>query len=242
MFKYNLVLVLFFLFCNLHGQKKTPDSVLIESSVEFAKQIYHTQRAEGSAILNGVFHEGYASSIEGYAYFHSSDWQQGTVVYDHILYENVVMKYDLVKDQLIVSPRDFKGLNISLYSPRVEQFSFSDFNFIWLNGSGQQSFSTGGFYQVLISGDITMLARRSKEITEITGGLTVLRKFKEKANYYLLKDGLVTLVESMSDLLSVVKDRKKEIQQFLSGKKLKHKRSPQQTILESIKFYNQSSR
>lgn len=241
MARYNLLSLFLFVVCNLQGQQYPSDSVITANSVEYAKHIYHTQRGDESAIYNGINHNGYPSSIEGNAYFQFPDWQKGSVVYDNILYENIIMKYDLLKDQLIVTPKDRGGLFIGLFSLRVEQFSFSNYNFVRINKTGKKTSPAPGFYQELVHGKLTVLAKRTKIISERIEGLTVLRKFEETVKYYLLKDGIYYPVKSKKDVLAVVKDLRKKVQQFLSGQKIKYRNNPREAIIAVAEFYNQSS-
>jgi hypothetical protein len=237
------ILAFFFLFrlYTLQAQQYLADSVLTTSPVEYAKHIYHTRRGEESALYNGINHEGYSASIEGHAYFQSPDWQNGSVIYDHILYENIIMKYDLLKDQLIVTPKEKGGMSIALFSPRVERFSFSTFNFIRINKPGTNSSPSAGFYQQLVQGKLTALSKRTKMISERIEDRTVLRKFEETVKFYLLKDGIYYPVRNKEDILTAVKDRRKDVQQFLSGKELKYRKDPEKTIIAVAEFYNQSS-
>src|SRR5258706_2988946 len=225
MANYSLLSLFLFIVYNLNGQQYSTDSVITAGSLEYAQHIYYLQRGEESAIYNGINHEGYSSSIEGHAYFQSSDWQKGSVVYDHVLYENIVMKYDLLKDQLIVSSKDRGGLSIGLFSPRVGEFSFSTFHFIRIDTPGEKSFLSPGFYQQLVQGKLTVLVKRTKGISEKISGTTLTQKFEETAKYYLLKDGISYPVKNKKDILTAVKDLKKEVQQFLSGKKLKYRKN-----------------
>ena len=51
-----------------------------------------------------------------------SNLQKGWVIYDQVLYENIQMKYDLFKDQLMVAPKGLSGIAIGLFSPRISDF------------------------------------------------------------------------------------------------------------------------
>jgi hypothetical protein len=233
-------LFLFTVYC-LQAQQHTTDSGLLSSSTDYAKHLYFVQRAEELAIYNGVHYNGYPASIEGHAYFQSSNWQKGDVIYDNVLYENVIMKYDLLKDQLIVTPKEQGGMFISLFSPRVKQFSFSTFTFIYIDKTRQNTSLTPGFYQQLVEGKLTVLAKRSKIISEKIEGTTLLQKFEERIKYYLLKGGTWYPVNHKKDILNIAKDRRKEIQQFLSKNKLNYRKDHEKTLVAVAKFYNLSS-
>jgi hypothetical protein len=205
MTKFKLGSLFLFVVYSLQGQQYTPDSVLTTSSLEFAKHIYHTQRGGESAIYNGIKHEGYPSVIEGHAYFQSPDWQKGSVVYDNFLYEDIVMKYDLLKDHLIITPNISGGIPVTLFDSRVAQFSFSTFNFIRIDKKEKNASLAPGFYQQLVHGKITAILKKTKSISEKITGTTFIRKFEERAKYYLLKDGITYPVKKKKDFLAAVK-------------------------------------
>jgi len=238
------LMVFFFLFSAFKSkaQQYIPDSSLPKVSSAYAKQFYFTKRGEESAIYTGIRHESYSASIEGIAYFQSPDWQNGTVLYDQIFYENIWMKYDLYKDQLIVIPGNQSGMPIALFSPRVSEFSFSGSNFIRIEKADEKTSPAKGFYQQLTSGRITVLSKRFKLLTERIENRTVIQKFEERAKYFLLKDGIYYPVRNKKELMAVVKDKKKEIQQFLSNNKMKYRRQREKVIVAVAEFYNQQSR
>lgn len=224
----------------MQAQQYAADSVVTNSSIDYAKHLYFTQRGEEASIYKGVHHIGYPVSIEGNAYFQSADWQTGSVLYDHILYENIEMRYDLYKDQLIVTPQEQGRMFISLFSPRVTKFSFSGFNFIRIGNSDEKTSPAPGFYLQLASGKLTMLAKKSKVISERIEGRTFLQKFDETVKYYLLKDSVYYPIKNKKDMLAAVKDKKKEVQQFLSKNKLNYRKGREKTLVAVAEFYNQT--
>jgi hypothetical protein len=139
MAKYNLAFIFLFTVYNLNAQQYAADSTSAKAGTDYAKQLYFAQRGEELAIYKGVHHVGYLASIEGHAYFQSPDWQKGSVLYDNILYENIIMKYDLYKDQLLVTPQEQGRMFIGLFSPRVAKFSFSGLNFIRIDISEEKT-------------------------------------------------------------------------------------------------------
>jgi hypothetical protein len=241
MAKYSFAFLFLFAVCGLQAQQYAIDSAITSDDTGYAKHLYFAKRAEELAIFNGVYHHGYPPSIEGHAYFQSPEWQKGYVIYDNILYENMAMKYDLLKDQLIVTPKEQSGMLITLFSPRVEQFSFSTFTFIRIDKTDQNSYLSPGFYQQLVRGKLTALAKRTKIINEKIEGTALLQKFEETVKYYLLKGGIFYPVKHKKDILTIVKDRRKEVQRFLLKNKLNYRKDREKTLVAVVEFYNQSS-
>src|SRR5688572_26629431 len=53
-------------------------------------------------LFNGKQHLGYPSNYFGIPYFKTPDWLPGSVVYSEVLYDDLLLKYDLVSNQLVV--------------------------------------------------------------------------------------------------------------------------------------------
>ena len=151
------------------------------------------------------------------------------------------MKYDLFKDQLLVTPKAEGRMSIGLFSPRVTKFSFSSLNFISIDNSSEKTSPAPGFYLQLVSGKLTVLAKRTKVISDRIEGRTFLQKFDETVKYYLLKEGIYYYIKNKKDILAVIKDEKREVQQFLSKNKLNYRKNREQTLVAIAEFYNQSS-
>jgi hypothetical protein len=233
--------VFVFLFNNLQAQVVQDNSVATDSISGFARQLYFTQRGEESSIYNGTQHNGYSALYEGHAYFWDFDFQKGWVVYDHALYENIQMKYDVYKDQLIVAPKGLTGISIALFSPRISEFSFNGYRFVRANLAEDTKPYSTGFYQELVKGKLTALVKRIKTIEEKTSGASVTYSFVEEAKYYLCKQGSCYPIRSKDNILEVMKDQRKEVQQYLSKNKLNYRKQPEQTIKAVAEFYNRTA-
>lgn len=222
----------------LNAQASKIDPIHDSTRLRNIRDFYNSERGVESAIYNGRLHYPYASVIEGTAYFHSADWQKGNVIYDNIFYENMLMKYDLVADQLIVIANETTGMSITLFSPRIKAFSFSGFRFVYLNENKNKSFLPAGFYQLLAEGRINALSKTTRIITEKIEAGQINRKFEEKKAYYILKGGQYYSIKNKSELLNTLREHNKAIQNLLKAMKLNYRKTPMQTIIAAVEFYN----
>ncbi|HJS53085.1 MAG TPA: hypothetical protein VJ765_01035 [Chitinophagaceae bacterium] len=224
----------------LQSQPSYSDSlaVSISATTDFAKNIYYLQRGNEAAIYSGILHYRYSSDIGGIAYYRSENWQRGEVIYENTLYKNVLMKYDLVKDQLIVISNDTSGVSIGLFSPRVKQFFLSGSTFIRVDNNNGGSLQSG-FYRQLAVGKVIAFARVKKIISEKIIDNKVARNFDENIKYYVLKEEKYFHIQNKNDLLTALKDHKKEIQGFMKKNKFKYRKEPEKTIVSLVDFFNQ---
>ena len=151
------------------------------------------------------------------------------------------MKYDLVTDQLIVTPNYDGGLFMALFSPRVKEFTFGGNRFVRLTRELTDGDLSDGFYQVLTSGKVTAIARTQKFIEEKVDITGISRWFEMKTRYYMLKDGKYKMIRSKNDLTGLLKEHRREVNQALSNLKLKYRKNAQQNIIAATDAYNQSN-
>jgi hypothetical protein len=238
----NRVFVAFLLLttCGAQAQESFADSSLL-LKVHDTRRTYDKERGNQLAIYNGVQHYPYSPSIDGIAYFQADEWKKGSVIFSDILYEEIFMKYDLVTDQLIVTPNYDGGLFMALYSPRVKEFTFGGNRFVRLTRESTDGELSDGFYQVLSSGKVTAIARTQKYIEEKVDITGISRWFEMKTRYYMLKDGKYKLIRSKNDLTGLLKEHRREVNQALSNLKLKYRKNVQQNIVAATDAYNQSN-
>ena len=191
-----------------------------------------------SVVYNGIEHVGYMASIEGIPYYSSTEWISGTMVYRDQAYTGVDLKYDLIKDEVIL--RHFNGyVGVTLFTPRLQSFTLGDKKFVNLsNASGRST----GFYEELSSGAVGLYVKRSKKINETLLATGVERKISSSNTYYLLKDGVLHGVRNEKSVLELLKDKKAEIRAHLKGRGLKFRKNPEAYLLVVANHYNQLSR
>jgi hypothetical protein len=194
---------------------------------------------QASNILNGKNHIAYPSSIEGSGYL-LTEWVQGSVVYEDVQYNGVQLKYDQYKDELILLHPN--GLPVILFTPRVSSFSFLNRNFINLStGSLPNSGSESGFYEVLVKGNISLLAKRKKLLDEFVQNTGVVKTFMGKTEYLALKDGKIYKIKKESNLLDLIPEKKQGAKSLLRQNDINYNNNPESALLTIAEYYNQSS-
>jgi hypothetical protein len=238
----NHVFVAFLLLttCGVQAQENFADSSLVSKLHDF-RRAYDRERGNQLAVFNGVQHYPYSPTIEGIAYFQADEWKRGSVVFSDILYEDIFMKYDLVTDQLIVTPNYDGGLFMSLFSPRVKEFTFDGNRFVRLTRESTNGELSDGFYQVLSTGKVIAIAKTQKFIEEKVDITGISRWFEIKTRYYLVKDGKYKIIRSKNDLTNLLKEHRREVNQALSNLKLRYRKNAQQNIVAATDAYNQSN-
>ena len=84
-----------------------------------------------------------------------------------------------------------------------------------------------------------MFAKREKKILEKYSNIQISKVVISQNIYYIKKDGVYHTIKNKSSLLSVLKSKKKEVQQYLKTNDIKFKREPERAMIMAVKYYDQ---
>ncbi len=222
------------------AQQPLPDSTSRpDAAVQQAISIFHHDTGLQSQLYNGRTHIRYEPNMIGIPYFLSNDPQTGSVQFENILFEHVPLWYDEVRDKVVV--QHFNQISaFELTSERVGRFSIGPHPFIRIvRDSSHESSPPTSFYEVLVAGNVTILARRKKVIAEFIENMEVRHRTDNKESFYALKDGRYYPVNNEHSFLAVLKDKKPEIQQYLKQNKIKFRKTPEAALVKAGIYYNQ---
>ena len=235
------LLVFTLLVKNAAAQQPLPDSLSVQDiAIAEAVAVFHQAAGLQSQLYKGKLHISYSPAMQGSAYYLSNDVQAGTIEYDHIVFKNVPMWYDEVSDKVVV--QHFNKISaFELTSERVDNFSIGDHQFIRIVRENDNAMNTPptGFYEVLSSGNLTVLARRKKLVAEFIENMEVKKRIDNKESFYAKKSGLYYAVNNERSLYNVIKDKKTEVQQYLRKNKLKLRKTPDLALTRAAVLYNQ---
>ncbi|MBI1343075.1 MAG: hypothetical protein GC171_09090 [Terrimonas sp.] len=212
---------------------------VLSKAEENIRQIYFSQRGNELPLYNGKQHFAYPSSIEGSPYFNSFDWMYGDIVYEHVGYKHILMRYDLVKDELIIVREGDDQVYIALNTDRVSSFLLAGIPFVQA-ADMPSAHLPEGFFQVLVRGNLTVLVKNKCDIEEHIDGSVLSRSFLTTRKFYGIKKGVAVPVKNKNDLLGLTDNHKKEIQRFIRDNQLNFRKDPERTIAAVVNFYNQS--
>ena len=226
------------LICGLsqHVAAQNADDTTLHENALNAIGVYYQNLGEESPLYNGSEYIEYAYTLqEGHPFFQVVNFINGNVNVDGMIFHDVPMLYDIVKDQLII--QDFqKVYKINLPADRVQQFFLLGHLFVRLNASDQVK---TGFYDQLYKGKISLFAKREKKILEKYSNIQISKVVISQNVYYIKKDGVYYTIKNKSSLFSALKSKKKEVQQYLKANDIKFKREPERAMIMAVKYYDQ---
>jgi hypothetical protein len=212
-----------------------------QMAIENTVSLYYKSLGEQSGIYRGPGYIGYPYQVtNGHQFFESPDFSKGTIFYDGMLYQDIPMWYDLVKDQIVVKTLDSLSM-ISLHNERIDYFSLLGHYFkkIIQDPSNSNSLSTG-FYDQIYKGKTEVLVRRFKGTLEDVSPEGIFTKIlKQKNEIYLQKDGKYFSVLSSGSVLKALGNNQKEILSQLKKNSIKFKKDPEKATVMMVMYYDQ---
>jgi hypothetical protein len=236
---FNIFLVLCF---SRSVAQQSADTVSQTVAVTNTINYFNNVIGQQSRLYNGPEYLLYDHNIKGTAYFpdEQNGWISGTVIYDGFKYDNVPLMYDLYKDILVALLYN-KFSRYALISERVSDFWIQGHHFIRVTSGTLDKTATlqTGFYEQLYPGKTEVLARHSKTIQTTSNTAVSLDKyFSATDDYYVKKGNEFFSFKSQSSLLKILKDKKKEIQQFLKANNIIYKTDPETAMIAIATYYD----
>ena len=229
-------LLLAYFFSHDVKSQATRDSAYY-GSAERIIDLYYTALGEQAPIYNGNEYIEYAFSLqEGHPFFKYPLFMNGDIYFEGMLFHGVPMLYDLIKDQVVI--RDFHNLyKINLPAYKIQQFILSDHVFVRIIRNDFNEINTG-FYEQLYKGKVGLFAKRKKEIIEKRGTQQIDNVVISANTYYVMKKDVYYIFKNERGLLNILRDKKKEIQQYLKKNRIRYKDDPEKSMIIAVEYYN----
>lgn len=230
--------IIFFTFSkNIFAQEASIENSFYKKALANTEKVYHQSFGNQSALYNGSKYAPYPFIFkEGYPFFYSAYPDIGTVTYDGILYDSILMSYDETKDVLVINDQ---GNRIQLLSEKVVQFKIFNYDFIRLEKDrNSNELISSGFYNILYKGDLILLKKQVKTVKEEITNAELIRSVNEKDYYYIKKDQAIFPIKSSKDLYRLLGDKKKQVQQFVKENNLKFSNDKQNMLTKATAYFD----
>ncbi|QEC76927.1 hypothetical protein [Mucilaginibacter ginsenosidivorax] len=227
------------------GQTVTDDSTMQKIAIGHVVDAYNTSIGQMSRLYNGPEYEFYDPLIKGNACFLDVNaFKTGSVNYDGIFYANVPMMYDINKDLVVTLL--YNGFSkYSLINSRLQSFDLLSHHFVYVaaDSTNQASSISSGLYEEIYGGNLQVLVKWTKSIQSISTQTTLETFFTEaKKHYYLKKGNNYYSTGGQGAFLNALKDKKKELQQYIKANKISFKDNPEKAMYLIAAQYDQLSK
>jgi len=238
-----LFLLCFYSACSpLFSQTVSGDSVSEKYSVNKAVDFYYSAAGKSTHLYNGGEHPGYNSfNVIGHPYLDTPALQSGKVFYDGTEYENIPLMYDITDDAVIAKFSLLPDNNIRLVHEKIESFSFGAHLFVKLipNAKEKDIIATG-FYDRTYQGKTSVFIKRKKILRDdpVENG-ELKSRYRQVDEYFIKKDENYFAITSYELLLKIFAEKSSDVKKYLRKNKIKFKKTPERTITEAAKYYDQ---
>lgn len=243
----SLVFIMAFWGLLLHAQEQATDTSLphLQQSLSNATALYNESVKNQLLIFNGPEYNEFPEPYNGFPYFKSEYWEEGSIHYDGEQYDSITMMYDIYTDELVIEHYDQKGYaaKVKLDKNKIDRFSLLGSSFVKLTkDSAERAGVRPGFYDVAYNGNVKLMAKRRKDIVKETTQNTILTEFVRKDDFYVYKDGVYYPVRRKKSILKVFGDKKKAVRQFIKKNHLSFSNETRgHAFTQIVAFYDTSA-
>ncbi len=222
-----IVLLLFFAGGILWAQHNNPSDGFVAN--------YMTNAKEFAALYTGKAETPYYVTFTNHPYFEQDNYVSGTICYNRVVYQNVLMRLDLYRDEITVISPD-KPYRVVLNN---EKFNYAVINGATIIKSDDEKKSKTKFHILLHSGTYPVVKQYNLIIREESSSLdrVVRRSFLIYQQYAILIDGKPYMVKNKNSILKLFPDRKKELNEYAKQHKLDFYKRTEQSIISMVDHY-----
>lgn len=190
-----------------------------------------------SNLYNGAEYEGSYPLVQGSPFWNNIDFQNGAICYGGIVYYDVPIAYELVRNEVLI--KGFQQLTLRLDKQRIAFFNLAGHTFVHLAINTSLGYSPpDDFYDLLYDNVLQLYAKRVKRVERALRSENP-DQIISTATYFLYKDKQYYPIAVAKDLLHIFPQEKNSIQSFWKERKLNFKADPEQVILQTISFWLQ---
>lgn len=149
--------------------------------------------------------------------FYNSKFSIETIVYENESYNNVNLKYDILRDILIFRPYgESENFGIELIGRNVNSFSLRGKKFVNLSlfTNATASFVKGYYEENTTSDKVSFYIKHKKETKEVISNLGVYNSFQNYNEYVVLYNDSFSQIKKAKDLVKIFPTLTDEIKTF----------------------------
>lgn len=198
---------------------------------------YVQNRGNNLLLYNGIEYAHSYPHTTGHPFFLTDTFQQSSLVYEGIMYQNVPLAYDLVSNAVVIKNKE--QFLIELKSEKLSWFDLQHHFFVSVSPSEQKSNALQeGIYEVYEYGSVAVFIRHEKMVKQAANAAD-LDHFTQYDYYFIKKNNNFFPIKSSNSLLTVFDDKKDEVKTYLHQNRLNYKRNPEATLLKAAAYYAQ---
>lgn len=196
---------------------------------------------ENTGFYNGTeFIDLFLNTDGTYRYFKGFNYTKGSVTYNGQYYVNVLLKYDLLEDNLLTRSDDnLSVFNVKLIPEFVDSFTIYNRSFVLLDNTNLNLSGNGFFEEVYIGKTLNLYIKHSKKKKDKALKTGIQYKFSEDNLYVLKSNETYFKVSSIKDLRKALPEKEDEIKEFYRSQRALYKSNPDSFMIRLMKFLDE---
>lgn len=205
----------------------------------FTNLIQQDTLKKNQDLYNGKVWTNKHRRINGDPYLFANYFLPATVSGNVKTYKNLTIRYDIFSDEITipVNREEILQLNKEMVDSFTLSFENQVFKFIQIRDTLSKVEGFKGYINVVYQQKSTLFIKYIKvispDITDQSDG-----DFLQTRRIFLVKDGIVSPIGSVNDLLKALKTDKTQVNEFLKKNKLKISKDKPESFIPLIKYYD----
>ena len=216
------------------------DTMLRAATTSLHQQYSHVLRDE-SSLYSGLEYVNYVRpGTQGHRFFDSAEPQMATLVYGDVAYAGIPARYDLVRDQLVLSAQG-GTLDLSLVTERLARFTLGEHTFVRLAADSAEGLPERPiFYDLLVAGPVRVLAAHRKKYRESLEGSRIVSEITARTDYFIQQGKRCYPVSKMSDVLRLFPQQRVALRTYAQAHNLLFKETGREAAIVALVRYQAS--
>lgn len=222
-----------------YGGAVAAQSNAINPDTQYVRTFFDKEIKDQSRLYNGREYN-FIVGYEGLAYYPTRVFDNnGTIIFDGVLYQNVSLMLDVYQQKVITLLRD-QTTKIALATDKVSSFKLHGHQFVnsQIKIANRNDDTISGYFDQLYMGKTKIYVQRSKILQEISSNQTTKKYFIDKNSFFVEKDGKFYRFNSARNLLSFFADKRKLIQRYLREQNVQYKENPESIMVMIATYYD----
>jgi len=195
---------------------------------------YLIEAKEYAALYTGKIETPYNVAFENHPYLETSGYVSGTLCYNRVVYQDVLMRFDLFRDEITVVSPDVPHRVVL----NNEKFNYAVLHGLTIIKSADEKGAKTKFVVLLHNGTFPVVKKQTLRILEESlSDRTLSRTFQVQRQYVVYVNNIPYAVKNKNSILKLFADRKKELNEYAKQHKLNFKKGIEQSIIEMVTYY-----
>ncbi|MCF8235100.1 MAG: hypothetical protein K9H13_04810 [Bacteroidales bacterium] len=191
-------------------------------------------------LLNGEMYMPANTNAEGFPFLLQDEFIKGDLSIKDVFYRNVLIKYDLVADRIILHQNTIEGKPVTLLlnSAFVDSVYLGKLKFVNTKELiGKDTLKN--FMEVIYDNGFKLVSTHEKSFIGTYNNLTPNGSFSDaNTTYYILQNNQLSKISNKRDLFRYFESNKKEIKKFLRGNDIKFRKATNRELKQLMNFCN----